>query len=77
MPIDPLIIKSQFLLFSNNKTNGQFIDYRDLNTIKNSNFNKSLPLKIIIHGFADNINLTWLHEMKDALITVNRFYIDF
>jgi len=46
------------------------LSYRDLDTIKNSNFDKSLPLKVIVHGFTNDLSWPWLYDLKDALLTV-------
>lgn len=52
------------------KTDGRILSYSDIETIKNSKFNRSLPLKIIIHGFFNNYDTPWLHSLKDSLLTV-------
>ncbi len=71
LPVDPTLINAQFLLFTSAHPNdGQFLSYRDLDTIKNSNFDKSLPLKVIVHGFTNNLSWPWLYDLKDALLTV-------
>ena len=52
------------------KTDGRVITYNNLETIRNSYFDKSLPLKIVIHGFFNNFDTPWLHNLKDSLLTV-------
>ncbi len=54
-----------------NQHNEQMLSYRDLQTIRNSYFNKYLPLKIIVHGFGNNRDTPWAHNMKNAILNVN------
>lgn len=71
LPIDPILIDTSFQLFTKkNPTAGQFLSYRNVKTIENSNFDKNLPLKIVVHGFQNDINSSWLYKLKDALLTV-------
>ena len=45
----------RFLLFSrSNPTNGQPIIFRDLPSLQNSNYNRNLPTRVIIHGFQND-----------------------
>ena len=55
--------------------NGRVLSYKDLNTIKNSVFDRNLPLKIIIHGFFNDYDTPWVHSLKDTLLTVKAFII--
>ena len=69
--MSPELIKTEFLLFTNkNPKNGEFISYKDINTVQTSSFDPSLPLKILCHGFYNDLNTTWLYTLKDALLTV-------
>ena len=71
MPINPFLIDTTFQLFTRkNPTVGQFLSYRDVKTIQNSKYDKASPLKIVVHGFQNDINSTWLYTLKDALLTV-------
>lgn len=46
------------------------MSYNDVNTIRSSNFNPNLNTKIAIHGFSGNLELGWLHELKDTILDV-------
>ena len=71
MPVEPNLINTQFLLFNKNTPEqGQFITYKNLDSIKNSNFDPSLPLKIAVHGFYNNLSSPWLIDLKNALLKV-------
>lgn len=46
---------TRFLLFSRtNPTVGQQLIFRDLNSLRNSNYNGNLPTRVIIHGFQND-----------------------
>ena len=69
--MSPDLIKTEFLLFTNkNPKNGEFISYKDINSIKSSSYDRNLPLKILCHGFYNDLNTTWLYTLKDSLLTV-------
>ena len=69
LPVAPDVLKTEFLYFSRkNVEEEQSLSYSDLDTIRNSNFDKDLPLKIIIHGFANNRSTPWVLQMKRALL---------
>ncbi len=71
LPIDPILINTQFLLFTKKSpNNGSFVTYRDTNTIMSSYFDRNLPLKVVVHGFFNDINSPWMYTIKDALLTV-------
>lgn len=45
----------RFLLFSRlNPTVGQQLVFRDVNTLRSSNYNVNLPTRVIIHGFQND-----------------------
>ncbi len=71
---DPDIIKTEFLLFtSSSQDQAQSMSYKDINTIRESGFNPNLPLKVIIHGYAhdlNNANTDWMRQMKSELFKV-------
>ena len=58
------------LYTKDNPTYEQFLSHKDSNSIRFSNFNKLLPLKIIVHGFTNNRSTNWLHLMKNAILEV-------
>jgi hypothetical protein len=48
----------------------QLLSYTKPTSIRRSNFNKNLQLKIIVHGFGQDRNKPWLHEMKNSFLDV-------
>ena len=58
------------LYTKDNPTYEQLLTHKDSNSIRFSNFNKLLPLKIIVHGFTNNRSTNWLHLMKNAILEV-------
>lgn len=76
LPNDPENINTEFLLFTRkNRNNEQILSYRNTETVRNSNFNKNLPLKIIVHGFGNTKDKPWMHEMKDAFLDVDDYNV--
>jgi len=76
LPDSPAEIGTEFILFTRaNSNQRQYISYKDTKTIKQSSFNRNLPLKILIHGFSNTIEKPWLHEMKDELLKVGDFNV--
>lgn len=71
---NPERIKTEFLLFtSSSQDQAQSISYKDIDTIRESGFNSNLPLKVIIHGYANdlnNVNTDWMRQMKSELFIV-------
>ena len=62
---------TEFLLYTrNNIDEEQFLNYNNTDSIKNSNFNPKLPLKIIIHGFGNNRSTPWIHLLKEEILGV-------
>ena len=45
----------------------QVIPYRP-GHLEVTQFNGSLPTKVIIHGFGSSCNRVWAHEMREALL---------
>lgn len=64
----PLVIKTEFFLYCNeNQTDAETaeeLSYVNIDSIRNSKFNPNLPLKIIVHGYANDIKTPWLDEMR-------------
>ncbi|XP_074141337.1 pancreatic triacylglycerol lipase-like [Sminthopsis crassicaudata] len=64
LPWSPEDINTRFLLYTNeNQDSYQQIIPEDLETIKNSNFNKDRKTRFIIHGFVDKGEEDWLSHM--------------
>lgn len=71
MPDDPEVIKTNFSLFTDeDPLFEQALSYKEIRTIKNSKFNKNLPLKVIVHGYGDDKESEWLQNMKNTLLKV-------
>ena len=77
LPEDPETIKTKFSLFTDeDPLFEQDLNYKEIRTIKNSKFNKNLPLKVIVHGYGEDQELEWLLKMKDTLlkVTISKFF---
>ena len=48
----------------------QLLDYLNTSSISTSNFNVSLPSKIIIHGFGSSCKKIWPREMRLSFLLV-------
>lgn len=69
LPIPPDMLKTEFLLFTpKNPRFEQLLHYRDPESVKMSNFDTSLPLKIVIHGFDNTRETRWMHDIKNAIL---------
>ena len=65
------MLKTEFLLYTRkNYEEEQFFNYNDFDSIKNSNFDPKLPLKLIIHGFGNDRSTPWIHEIKRAILNL-------
>jgi hypothetical protein len=49
------------------------MDYNNVTAVKESHFNASLPIKIIIHGFGSRCLRTWAREMRVSFLAVVSF----
>ena len=68
LPLHPDELKTEFLLFTRqNRDQEQLLSYKNLDLIS-TNFNRLLPLKIIIHGFSNDRSTSWLHRMKNEIL---------
>lgn len=71
LPQSPDIIQTKFALFTRKTRNQrEYLSYKDDNSIINSKFDRSLPLKVIVHGFANTLEKEWLHQMKNTILDV-------
>lgn len=72
LPEPPETVNTQFLLYTRkNRLTPQILDYKKPETVLESNINPKVPLKIITHGFGGRNNLTWVWEMKNALLQMH------
>ncbi|CAF0766349.1 unnamed protein product [Brachionus calyciflorus] len=68
LPIHPDELGTEFFLFTRqNQNEAQSLSYTNLD-ISQTNFNKLLPLKIIIHGFSNDRSTQWLYTIKNEIL---------
>ena len=53
-----------------NRDLSQVLDYNNASAVAESNFNASLPVKIIIHGFGSTCLRLWAREMRVSFLAV-------
>ncbi|XP_060083633.1 pancreatic lipase-related protein 2-like [Ylistrum balloti] len=77
LPLSPSQIRPTFLLFSERSIpSAPFRLVRnDRHNLWTSGFEASLPTKIIIHGFTQNGNVPWAHDMMSELIRKERMNV--
>lgn len=69
LPEPPETVNTQFMLYTRKSSlEPQMLDYKQPESILNSNLDPKLPLKFITHGFGGHGNLTWLWNLKSALL---------
>ncbi|XP_054710764.1 pancreatic lipase-related protein 2-like [Uloborus diversus] len=69
LPEPPETVNTQFLLYTKkNPHMPQIMDYTKPETVKSSNINPKAPIKFLTHGFGGKNNLTWIWQMKTALL---------
>ena len=51
-----------------NPNNTVYIDWINNSSLSNTRFDPTLPVKFVIHGFANTNQTEWLYLMKDALM---------
>ena len=69
LPINPSLINPEFLVFSRaNKDNEFVVNYKNLDSIRDSKFDPKKELKFIIHGFQNNRTTKWITTLKNALL---------
>ena len=56
-----------------NRDLSQVLDYNNMTAVVESNFNASLPIKIIIHGFGSTCLRLWAREMRVSFLAVVSF----
>lgn len=75
LPSGPNQINTQFVLFNSPSGPSQAVSYKsDAAAIKKA-FVKKLPVKIIVHGFKNDITKNWLYEMKNAFLKNVTYYL--
>ncbi|XP_069128274.1 pancreatic lipase-related protein 2-like [Argopecten irradians] len=69
LPRSPEAIGTVMLLFTpEGGSQPEILDYTNVNTVQNSLYKPTRKTKFVIHGFTNNINSTWMYEMKDELL---------
>ena len=74
LPSPPEEVGTVMMLFTRqNLEKAQFIEYNNITSISESNYNASLDTKLIIHGFGSSCNRVWAREMRLSFLAVVRF----
>lgn len=69
LPSPPEEVNTVMLLFTKqNEEKAQIIEYNNVTTVLESNYNASLDTKLIIHGFGSSCNRVWARDMRLALL---------
>ena len=73
LPSSPEEVDTTMLLFTRkNLEKAQLIEYNNVTSVLESNYNASLDTKIIIHGFGSSCNRVWPREMRLAFLAMVR-----
>ena len=71
LPSHPKEINTAMMLFTRqNLEKAQFIEYNNITSVQESNYNATLDTKIIIHGFGSSCNRVWAREMRLSFLAV-------
>ena len=74
LPSHPKEINTAMMLFTRqNLEKAQFIEYNNITSVQESNYNATLDTKIIIHGFGSSCNRVWAREMRLSFLAVVKF----
>ncbi|XP_046550830.1 pancreatic triacylglycerol lipase-like [Haliotis rubra] len=80
LPESPDHIKVTFMLYTKrNPQKEQILSSNSSASVTSSNFDPTKPTKMAIHGYYDNGQKAWLHELKDEYLKthdVNVFIVD-
>ena len=73
LPSPPEEVGTVMMLFTRqNLEKAQFIEYNNVTTVLDSNYNASQETKLIIHGFGSSCNRVWAREMRLSFLAVVR-----
>lgn len=74
VPQSPEIIDTHYVLFTQEAPNNpEVLSYSvDDQVIKESSFNASRWLRIIVHGFINNRDSSWIKPLKDELLKLDK-----
>jgi len=63
------------LFTKNNKEQGVHLNMDDITQLKDSPFNPAWPVKIIIHGWTDNGDTFWLHDIRRNYLSIGDYNV--
>ena len=74
VPQSPEVIDTHYVLFTQESPNNpEVLSYNiDDQVIKESSFNASRWLRIIVHGFINNRDSSWIKPLKDELLKLDK-----
>ena len=71
LPSPPEEVNTQFLLYTRkNRDVATTLAYTNLSGTVSPHFNKSVPLKVIVHGFGSSCHRVWPREMRLSFLAV-------
>lgn len=68
-------IGTKFRLFVRGGVGFDYLDYNSASSISTSAFNGNRDTKIICHGFLNDGDTRWMHNMKDAFLAKGNFNV--
>lgn len=68
-------IDTKFIIFSQVKPNGEYIVLNDRESLHNSQFNATLPVRIICGGYLSSPITSAPHTIRQAYVAQNRFNV--
>lgn len=68
LPRRPRYVRTKFYIYSRNNTGGQRLRTRFLRRDGKPFFQELKDLMILAHGYTQNVNSSWLHDLKEALL---------
>ncbi|CAC5399111.1 PNLIP [Mytilus coruscus] len=76
LPESPDELQIKLLLFTrNHKAVGQAVVYNDPQSVQQSGYDSTKPLKVLIHGYMSQGDADWVINMKDALLQKGDFNV--
>ena len=70
-PLEREVINTEFMLVTPEDRSHRKLNVENRKSVKNSGFNPKRPTKIIIHGFLDHGDVSWIREMSSALLSAD------
>ncbi|XP_063441875.1 inactive pancreatic lipase-related protein 1-like [Mytilus trossulus] len=76
LPESPDELQIKLLVFTrNNKLDGRAVVYNDPQSVQQSGYDSTKPLKVLIHGYMSQGDADWVIHMKDALLQKGDFNV--